>query len=421
VKRTFPRTVLALLLTQVLVAPALAAGSDPLDLQGDPMIAEAGVASSRVFVEAALGVAAQRYGLGSRTITRGVIDGRHAVKLGASMQAVVAARIDGSDPEDERIDGAVFSLREAYLGWQDEDAAYLLEFGRINLREGPGYGYNPTDFFRDNALRTVNAVNPLALRENRMGSVLLRAQHLWPGGSVSAVLAPELASERSTDSFSLDLGSTNARHRGLLSLANRLSDRLDSRLTIYKEAGSSARLGASFTALVSDAAVVHAEWSTSREPALLERALAPPSAGERRQRWAAGLTYTTATRLSVTAELQYNGFALDRDGWRALVAAGPQAPAAYFTEAVALQDNASRRALMLYAVQRDLGLKNLELTALLRHSVADRSRMLWFDLRYRMERVDLAVQLQHTDGPAGSEFGLAPIRDSVSLVWTAHF
>jgi hypothetical protein len=40
----------------------------------------------------------------------------------------------------------VNSLREAYLSWQPEGGNMVMEFGRINLRYGPGYGYNPTDF-----------------------------------------------------------------------------------------------------------------------------------------------------------------------------------------------------------------------------------------------------------------------------------
>ena len=55
------------------------------------------------------------------------------------------------------------SLREAYLSWQPASGASILEAGRINLRYGPGYGYYPTDFFRDGSLRTSTTADPLAL------------------------------------------------------------------------------------------------------------------------------------------------------------------------------------------------------------------------------------------------------------------
>lgn len=190
---------------------------------------------------------------------------------------------------------------------------------------------------------------------------------------------------------------------------------------LFKEDGAPLRAGASATALVSDAAVAHAEWSYGREPGLRERALGLPGAERRQHRAVAGLTVTTATRLSLTAEAQYNGFALDRDGWRALQAAGLPALAAYYGTAVARQDNAAREALLLYAVQRDLGLRKLDLTALARLSITDRSRLLWLDLRYRMDRMDVALQWQASSGPAGSEYALAPIRQSVAVLATAYF
>lgn len=400
--------------------PAAGAEVDALDLRAEPA-AEARTADTKVFAEASAGRAGQRYGLGSRTIGRAALDGRHAARFDAAMQSVLSARLDASHPGDDRIDGAVFSLREAYVGWQDEAATQVFEFGRVNLREGPGYGYNPTDFFRDHALRTLTTVNPLSLREQRLGSVMLRGQHLWGGHSVSAVFSPKLESTRSDRGFSLDLGATNARDRGLVSAANRWSEALSTQLTVYKEAGSSPRLGASLTALVSDATVAHAEWSASEEPDLLSRALKLPAAEATRHRGVAGLTYTTMSRLSITGEYQYNGFALDRAGWRALATSGLQAQGAYFQTAADLQDSAARQAVLLYAVQRDLGLKNLELTVLARFNRSDSSRMLWTELRYRMDRFDVALQLQQNSGVGGSEFGITRLRSAAQLLCTAYF
>lgn len=411
---------LALILGGSEAALAADADADALALQPEPA-AEASPMATKAFVEAALGRADQRYDLGSRTIGRATIDGRHGARLTPSMQGTISARIDATDPDDERIDGAVFSLREAYVGWQDEAATRVVEFGRINLREGPGYGYNPTDYFRDYALRTITTVNPFSLREQRLGSVMLRGQHLWGGRSVSAVFSPKLESTRSDEGFSLDLGSTNARDRGLVSAENRWSEAVSTQLTVYKEAGSSPRVGASLTALLSDAAVAHAEWSYSEEPDLLSRALGLAADERRRNRGVAGLTYTTMSRLSVTAEYQYNGFALDRSGWQALATAGLQAQGAYFQTAADLQDNAGRDSMLLYAVQRDLGLKNLELTVLAKFNRTDSSRMLWTELRYRMDRVDVALQVQQNSGVGGSEFGITRLRSAAQVLCTAYF
>lgn len=402
----------------VLAAPEPDLGA--LDLK--PELADKDTnAGRKLFVETAIGRAAQRYGLASQTISRASVDYRVSSRLSPSMQATFSARVDATDPEDAGIGGAVLSLREVSVGWQGEAATSLVELGRINLREGPGYGYNPTDFFRDQALRTITTVNPFTLRENRLGTVMLRAQRLWSEASASLVLAPKLESRRSHDGFSADLGATNARSRGLLALSNRWSEKLNTQFLVYKEDGTSTRLGGSLTALVSKAAVVHAEGSWSRESDLLSRAIGQPSAPASRSRLAAGLTYTTEGRLSVTAEAQYNGFALGRDGWRSRVQSSPLVQSAYYFQSQVLQDNAARHSWLLYAVQRDLGFKGLDLAVLVKVNRNDRSRMLWLDLRHHFDRVDLALQVQRNTGEGGSEFGVIPIRASAGLVATFYF
>ena len=95
--------------------------------------------------------------------------------------------------------------------------------------------------------------------------------------------------------------------------------------------------------------------------------------------------------------------------------------AAYYVTAQDLQDNAGRESWLLYAVQRDLGVKGLDLTVLLKVNSNDRSRMVWLDLRRRFDKVDLALQFQDNSGVAGSEFGVIPIRRSAGLVATFYF
>ncbi|MBK1612245.1 hypothetical protein CKO44_02045 [Rubrivivax gelatinosus] len=421
--RTLHRTLTPLALAAGLfcTVPALAADDlDALALEAGPEAAATAPGDSKLFVEAAAGRADQRYGLGSRSIGRASLDWRQGSRWGESLQSVLSLRLDATRPSDDRISNPVFSLREAYLGWQGEGAASALEFGRINLREGPGYGYNPSDFFRDQALRTITTVNPFTLRENRLGSVMLRGQHLWRDVTVEAAFSPKLEDEASSHRFSADLGSTNNRDRGQLVLGTRFSDSWSARWLVHAGDGESTRLGANTTALLSQAMVGHAEWSWSRDPELLDQALGLDGEDRSHHRAAVGLTYTTAGKLSLTGEYQYNGAALDREGWKQL-ATNPAAAAAYYTAATALQDNAARNAWLLYAVQRDLFVKNLELTALAKFNRSDRSRMAWIELRYRMDRLDLALQLQNQRGDAGSEFGMPQIRDSAAVLATVYF
>ena len=88
----------------------------------------------------------------------------------------------------------------------------------------------------------------LSLRENRLGTVMLRAQRLWTGGSISAAFSPKLADRPNPDGWSLDLGSTNNRDRALVALGTQFSQRFSSQLLLYKQSGLTPALGANMTA-----------------------------------------------------------------------------------------------------------------------------------------------------------------------------
>ena len=151
----------------------------------------------------------------------------------------------------------------------------VLTFGPINLRYRPCYGCNPTDFFHDGSLRVLTTVDPIAVRENRLGTVMLRGQCVWADGSLSVSIAPKLADRPNPDGWSLDFGSTNNRDRALIALSTQFSQRVSSQVLVYKLQGLSPTLGASLRALLSDAAVARLEWSHGSEPDLLSRAQCP--------------------------------------------------------------------------------------------------------------------------------------------------
>lgn len=395
---------------------------DALELKSAPVEpTESARRPTRVFVEAAAGTVDRRYQLGDLDVNRVSLDLVHDARLSPSWRAVLSDRLDVLDPAEPGKDRALNSLREAYLSWAAEGGSTVIEFGRINLRHGPAYGYNPTDFFRDGALRAVTTANPIALRENRLGTVVLRGQRLWSMGSVAVTYSPKLANEPSGDTFSLDLGATNNRDRGLLALNHQWSDRVSGQLLLAKESGLAVQPGASVTALLSDAIVAHAEWSRASEPSLAGRAWKTGAGNASGHRVAAGLTYTTAGKLSLTAEVHHNGLALSQADWDRSLATDPKLPMAYLLEAQRRQDLPVRRAYFLYATQRDLLLKNLDLTAMLRLHADDRSRLAWLDLRYHWAAVDLALQFQQFSGRTGSTFGLVTERRSVQFVGSYRF
>jgi len=423
--RLHPRSFYVSLLMAALahVQPALAADAelDALDLESAPEASTPAAASNtKVFVEGAWGNAAQRYAPASRAFGRASLDLSYAGKLTPDVRAVFSDRLDYMDPAEAGSDATVNSLREAYLSWQPGGGNTIYELGRINLRYGPGYGYNPTDFFRDGSLRTLTSSNPFAMRENRLGSVMLRGQRLWQGGSLSVAYSPKLEDRASPSGWDLDLGATNNRNRGLVALSTQFSQKLSSQLLLYKEQGESAAVGANMTALLSDAAVAHAEWSNASELDATSRALGLPSAATRRNRFAGGVTYTTLGKLSVTAEYQYNGFGASQQDWSAL-SASPLTKVAFLMDARARQELVSRQAFMLYVTQKDLFIKDLDLTAFVRFNTEDHSRHSWLEVRHHWANYDLALQWQQYSGNPTSEYGILPDSRIVQVLGNYYF
>ena len=413
-------------LALVQAVPAIAAGdtdADALNLESAAPTAQtkSGTGDTKIFVEGAIGNSSRRYQLDSQDIRRASFDFSHTARLGMGLRAVLSDRIDHIYPATAGADSTINSLREAYLSWQPEGANTIVEFGRINLRYGPAYGYNPTDFFRDGSLRTLTTANPFALRENRLGTVMLRVQRLWADGSMSVALSPKLANRPSLDGWSLDLGSTNNRDRALIALGTRFSQSVSTQVLAYKQDGMSTTLGASLTALLSDAATAHLEWARGSEPDLLSRALATPGVKATRNRFAGGVTYTTVGKLSVTAEYQYNGFALRQADWANLGATAPLTQVAYLVGAQRLQELAPRQAYLIYLTQKDLFLRDLDLTAFLRINAGDNSRLAWVELRRKWPSFDLAFQLQQNIGRITSEYGILPDRRVIQVLGTYYF
>lgn len=409
------------LLTAGLAMAAQAAGTpgSDLDALNLPTAPEPAAAPSdtklplRLFFEAAAGRATQRFGLPSENLGRLSADLFYSRSLGGPWRLTLSDRLDHVDPEPVGIDATINTLREAFVSWQDEAGSTYADLGRVNLRFGPGYGYNPTDFFRDGSQRNITTPDPVALREARQGSVVLRGQRLWQGGSAAVILSPKLANRPSADGFSLDLGSTNNRDRAVLMLSHELREGISGQVLAYKAEGDGTLVGANLTALAGDSVVLHGEVAAGRDRTLAARAWGTNET-RRSQRAVAGATWTSASKLSVTAELQYNGFALDRQGWQRAVDAGTDL--SYLLEAERQQDLAARRAVLVYVQQKDLGMRGLDLTGFVQRNQQDHSRMTWIELRRRWSQFELALQVQQQDGRADTHFGSVPYRRSWQFV-----
>lgn len=411
---------LAAAVSLVLSVSVAHAQEDALSLESAPAEKFELSNSTKIFIEGAVGNASQRYLPDSVDTRRASVDLMYSERIGAGLRAVFSDRLDAIHPAAVGADRPVNSLREAYLSWQPDGGDNVVDFGRINLRNGPGYGYNPTDFFRDGSLRVITSSDPFALRQNRIGSVMVRAQRLWNGGSFSAAYSPKLADRPSAEGWNLDLGSTNNRDRALFTLGTQISQNVNSQVLLYSQDAVSPTFGANMTALLSDAAVAHLEWTHGSEIDLLSRVLGTSTNRVTGDRFVGGVTYTTMGKTSITAEYQYNGFGLDQSGWAALGGL-PTTQLAYLSEALRLQELAPRAAYLVYVTQKALWLKDLDLTAYLRVNAVDNSKLAWVELRHHWPKFDLTLQYQQNIGSADSEFGVLPDRRVMQVLGAYYF
>ena len=348
------------------------------------------------------------------------IDLRFDSKLSPGVRLIVSNRLDLVHDQSDRPVKSVNTLREAYFSWSRNDSQ-TIDLGRVNVRHGAALGYNPTDWFKEYALRGVVSPDPAALRENRQGTFVLQGQHLWPDGSVAFTLSPRLQRTRAADpsALSLDLGANNSRHRWLLGGSWRLGNGWTPELLVHGGEGASPQLGVNLTALAGDAVVIFGEFTSGSGQTLAALARQEAASGRRRERAALGFTYTTPINLSFTLEAEYNGAAPNRRQWQALQAVGPMATLQVLGTASELQDLPARRAVFGYATWKDAFVRRLDLSAFVRQELETRSRSQWIEARHRWDHLDLAVQLLLNSGGAGSIYRTSPLRHAleVSLRW----
>jgi hypothetical protein len=311
----------------------------------------------------------------------------------------------------------VNTLREAYLSWARNERQSI-DFGRINIRHGAAMGYNPTDWFKADAVRSVVSADPAVLRENRQGTVALQAQQVWRNGSIAAALSPKLDSGQDSDTFSLDAGRTNPGDRWLLAGTYRLSDGFSPQVLLHGGAGTPVQFGLNLSTLAGDAAVVFAEIGLGKGRPLVAQALGTGVEKPSQHRLAAGVTYTAPVNVTVTAEVEFNSAAPDRAQWDAL---GQAERLALLATADRLQDLPVRRALFLYATWKGLLAPRLDASAYVRIEGETHSRDQWLEARYRWDRADVAVQWHRFSGDAASVYGVIPRRQAVEVSIRYYF
>jgi hypothetical protein len=344
-------------------------------------------------------------------------------------------------------------LREAYLGWEPLDQLYL-DVGRFNLKSGVAQGFNPTDFFKARAVVEPLSVDPVVLREDRLGTLMLRAERVWTKGSLTAAYAPAVASDSAIytsgdlRSFNPMFDRTNAHDRWLLKGTVDVAEGFSPELLAYESQGR-VRFGANLAENVGQSVVAYLEWSGGRRGTESTDALAfaratgsPPAIAGAvlpglgpvafRNQVAAGASYTTPLpKITFNLEFLYSeaGFTgTDWDEWfRAGSAAGASSPIAgalWYVRQYAQdqQDPISRRFAFLRMDWVDAFVPNLEVSGFAQTDLVDGSTRLQLGADYYLSDHWTVGGLVLLDsGGRHSDFGSLPQAGSVLLKVVRYF
>jgi hypothetical protein len=337
-------------------------------------------------------------------------------RLFAGWRAVVSNRLDAGWRDASGSYNAVDTLKQGYISWQPTPLV-LLDAGRINVREGVASGFNPTDFFKADAIRSVVSIDPASLRENRLGSVMLRGQVLWAGGSMSALVSPRLADHPSDATFNPDFGATNRQWRYLISGTQRIYSGFSPEWLVYGGADIAPQFGVNATALLDDATVFFVEYAGGEGKSLVDG----PSANNRfHSRIATGATRTFPGKVSVTLEYDYDGLSANRAAWYAL-GMDPVRDGAYRGAAARAQELTTRESVFSYLSWQDALVLHLDATVMGRYDLDDRSFFAWVEARYHWPHTDLAVQWQADHGGSRSVYGAGSQSNVLQAILTFYF
>ncbi|MBM5570934.1 MULTISPECIES: hypothetical protein [Deefgea] len=403
---------LAMVIAWAIYQPVFADDLDALNLADSAAPSTVKPRDWNLFIEGMYGNVNLNNDQGSIPIDRLSLDLQVDTALAPELRFYLANRLDlnGQDYQHETVN----TLKEVYLSWQMASIT-ALDLGRINQRNGVAMGYNPSDFFKVDALRSVVSIAPSSLRENRLGAGMIRGQYLWESGAITALFAPKLGDQRDSATFALDFGASNPRHRWQIAATQKISDGLAPQWIVFGEQGQSPQVGLNLSLLASDALSVYAEYSGGRSASLFNQSKQIDNPTRFYSRLATGATYTFPANVSVNLEYQYNGAALSKVDWQAL-GRQPTAYWAYRKHVFSAQDMPTQHAAFAFVTWNDALVADLDLNWMFRHDLVDHSQQSWLEARYHFPRLDLALQWQYQQGSAASVYGALPQQHSLQAL-----
>jgi hypothetical protein len=367
-------------------------------------------------------------------LVRLAVDLRMQWEPGTTLRAGWSSRLDLAEALHRNAGAAdheqdLHSLREAWMSWRSEQEGRVgfIDAGRINWRLGGGGGYNPSDFFKTGAARAVSNADPRATRLDRLGVVMLRAQRVVAGGSLTAALAPRLSRREAIDErlFALALERTNGTAAALVKWSPQWSQAASVDASVFLQETRRPQLGLNASWLTGRSLVLHAEWAGGPRTPLVAPGQPEPAAAWR-HRTALGGTWSSAAGWDLLLELQHAGDALSRHDWQQWREV--QTPA----ELQQLGQLARRRAYEREPLVRAgwfaraswrnaFELRALNLAAFVQANGYDRSRLWQLRADWRLNpRWSVVGMAGGAEGAVGTEFGSYNPRRHLS-VYLANF
>jgi len=371
------------------------------------------------------------------------------LSLGFSDRVNLRTENDLSFPTQQNV---INDWREGFLSWEVVDRTYV-DAGRINLKSGAALGFNPTDFFKTRAVVEPLSADPSVLREDRLGTFMLRMQRIWTGGALTVAFAPALShvspiyANTALPSFDPSVDRTNAKNRILVKGSVNIATDFSPELLVYRE-GDRTRFGVNLTRGIGQSIVAYAEWAGGNQAGVIDdavtygrqtrvlpigapSALPDDSAVTFQQDLSVGGSFSTKPKLTINVEYHLHQAGFARQDWKNWFSAGqattstsPTAKELWFIRNYALdrQEPLTRHSLFARADWVDALIRHLELTGFVNMDLYDRSCLTQIAADYFVSSLwTVGVQASANVGGGHSDFGSLPQVGSLLVKVARYF
>lgn len=307
------------------------------------------------------------------------------------------SRLDGfggSSADASDHSAAVMSWKELYGGYRWNDS-WLTEFGRINQKNGVARGFNPTDFFAGQAVRALISQQPAVLREQRLGSLMLRQQWLGDAQALTFLFSPKLSNQADETPLAPDWARTNNCDRWQLSAEQQLGTGWTLGLMAYQAQDQARQFGFNLSGALNERWLYHLEAAHGSQPRW------PAGTDSSTGRLASGFSYSLALPLTLTLEWQYDEAGLNQRDWLELL----EQPALWQQYLQQRQGQPPTQQALLLQAQSQQWSAGFDWSALWLHDLQDNSDMLLTELTWIKPEYDMVLQWQWAPGPRRSHYG----------------